>query len=209
MEGRRPGRRRIGRSRAAPAKDDVGPAAGSIGGPRRRPEPLRFAERRHPKGQSSPAGLFTFAGYADVRSPLRPLDCAGRKLLLDRPRVMGIVNVTPDSFSDGGAHDSTDAAVAHALRAGGARAPTCSTSAASPPVPAPTRCRSEEELRRVIPVIERLARETSLPISHRHLQARSDARGGGGRRRHDQRRLSPCAAKARWTPPPNSACRCA
>ena len=31
------------------------------------------------------------------------LDCAGRLLKLDRPRVMGIVNVTPDSFSDGGA----------------------------------------------------------------------------------------------------------
>ena len=44
------------------------------------------------------------------------LDCAGRILRLDRPQVMGIVNVTPDSFSDGGAHDTTDAAVAHALR---------------------------------------------------------------------------------------------
>ena len=47
----------------------------------------------------------------------------------------------------------------------------------------------------------------SLPISHRHLQARSDARRGGGRRRLHQRRLSPCAAKARWMPPPNWACR--
>ena len=44
------------------------------------------------------------------------LDCAGRILRLDRPQVMGIVNVTPDSFSDGGAHDTTDAAVAHALK---------------------------------------------------------------------------------------------
>ena len=44
------------------------------------------------------------------------LDCAGRVLRLDRPRVMGIVNVTPDSFSDGGAHDTTEAAVAHGLK---------------------------------------------------------------------------------------------
>ena len=44
------------------------------------------------------------------------LDCAGRVLKLDRTRVMGIVNVTPDSFSDGGDHASTDAAVAHALK---------------------------------------------------------------------------------------------
>ena len=44
------------------------------------------------------------------------LDCNGRRLMLDRPRVMGIVNVTPDSFSDGGAHDTVAAAVAHGLR---------------------------------------------------------------------------------------------
>ena len=43
------------------------------------------------------------------------LDCAGRILRLDRPQVMGIVNVTPDSFSDGGQHADTAAAVAHAL----------------------------------------------------------------------------------------------
>ena len=43
------------------------------------------------------------------------LDCAGRKLVLDRPRVAGIVNVTPDSFSDGGEHASTEAAVVHGL----------------------------------------------------------------------------------------------
>ena len=44
------------------------------------------------------------------------LDCNGRALVLDRPRVVGIVNVTPDSFSDGGQHDSLDAAYAHALK---------------------------------------------------------------------------------------------
>jgi dihydropteroate synthase len=43
-------------------------------------------------------------------------------LSLDRPRIMGIVNVTPDSFSDGGLHDTADAAIAHgrALAAEGA-----------------------------------------------------------------------------------------
>ena len=44
------------------------------------------------------------------------LDCGGRPLRLDRPRVMGIVNVTPDSFSDGGDHFDAAAAVAHGLR---------------------------------------------------------------------------------------------
>ena len=43
------------------------------------------------------------------------LECGGRRLRLDRPRVMGIVNVTPDSFSDGGAHFDAGAAIAHGL----------------------------------------------------------------------------------------------
>ena len=92
------------------------------------------------------------------------LDCAGRVLKLDRTRVMGIANVTPDSFSDGGAHASTDAAVAHglALAAQGADILDVggeSTRPGAAPVPL------EEELRRVVPVIERLARETALPVS--------------------------------------------
>ena len=92
------------------------------------------------------------------------LDCAGRVLKLDRTRVMGIVNVTPDSFSDGGAHASTDAAVAHglALAAQGADILDVggeSTRPGAAPVPL------EEELRRVVPVIERLAHETALPVS--------------------------------------------
>ena len=53
--------------------------------------------------------------------------------------VMGIVNVTPDSFSDGGRFLDPDAAVAHGLALVDGRAPTSSTSAASPPGPAPSR----------------------------------------------------------------------
>ncbi|MFI8717779.1 dihydropteroate synthase [Stenotrophomonas sp. NPDC077464] len=92
------------------------------------------------------------------------LDCAGRVLRLDRPRVMGIVNVTPDSFSDGGAHDTVDAAVAHGLQLVAEGADLLdiggeSTRPGSAPVPL------DEELRRVIPVIEQLARQTAVPIS--------------------------------------------
>lgn len=94
----------------------------------------------------------------------RQLDCAGRIVTLDRPRVMGIVNVTPDSFSDGGAHATTDAAVAHGLRLAEEGADLLdvggeSTRPGADDVP------EEEELHRVVPVVERLARETSLPIS--------------------------------------------
>ncbi len=92
------------------------------------------------------------------------LDCAGRVLRLDRARVMGIVNVTPDSFSDGGAHDNTEAAVAHGLQLVAEGADLLdiggeSTRPGAAPVPL------EEELRRVVPVIEQLARQTQVPIS--------------------------------------------
>lgn len=92
------------------------------------------------------------------------LDCAGRIVKLDRPRVMGIVNVTPDSFSDGGEHGTTAAAVAHGLKLAEEGADILdiggeSTRPGAQDVPL------EEELRRVVPVIERLAKETSLPIS--------------------------------------------
>jgi dihydropteroate synthase len=92
------------------------------------------------------------------------LDCAGRILKLDRARVMGIVNVTPDSFSDGGAHATTEAAVAHGLRLAEEGADILDVGGESTR-PGAEEVPLEEELRRVIPVIERLVRETALPVS--------------------------------------------
>ena len=92
------------------------------------------------------------------------LDCAGRILRLDRPQVMGIVNVTPDSFSDGGAHDTTDAAVAHALRLVEEGADVLDIGGESTR-PGAAEVEVEEELRRVVPVIERLAAQVAVPIS--------------------------------------------
>ena len=92
------------------------------------------------------------------------LDCNGRRLVLDRPRIMGIVNATPDSFSDGGAHDSLEAAVAHGLKLAGEGADLLDIGGESTR-PGAAEVPLEEELRRTIPVIERLARETALPIS--------------------------------------------
>ena len=92
------------------------------------------------------------------------LDCNGRPLRLDRPRVMGIVNATPDSFSDGGAYFDAEAAVAYGLRLAEQGADILdvggeSTRPGAQAVPV------EEELRRVVPVVERLVRETALPVS--------------------------------------------
>ena len=92
------------------------------------------------------------------------LDCAGRILKLDRPQVMGIVNVTPDSFSDGGAHDSVDAAIAHGLRLVEEGADVLDIGGESTRSGA-AEVDVDEELRRVLPVIERLAAKVAVPIS--------------------------------------------
>lgn len=91
--------------------------------------------------------------------------CRGRAFdLADRTLVMGIVNITPDSFSDGGRFYAPEAAVAHARRllAEGADLLDLgaeSTRPGAPPVPA------DEQWRRLSPVLETLARETEACLS--------------------------------------------
>jgi dihydropteroate synthase len=92
------------------------------------------------------------------------LDCAGRILKLDRPRVLGIVNVTPDSFSDGGEHATVEDAIAHGLKLAGEGADALDIGGESTR-PGADEVSLEEELRRVIPVIEALTQQTTLPIS--------------------------------------------
>lgn len=80
------------------------------------------------------------------------------------PKLMGIVNVTPDSFSDGGTSLDRDAAVQHAVSLVEAGADLLdiggeSTRPAAESVP------TEQELRRVIPVVTELANLTTVPIS--------------------------------------------
>jgi dihydropteroate synthase len=84
--------------------------------------------------------------------------------LSSRTHVMGVLNVTPDSFSDGGRYLRPDRALAHAERMAEAGADLIdiggeSTRPGAPPVPV------DEELRRVIPVIEKVAARCRLPIS--------------------------------------------
>ena len=92
-------------------------------------------------------------------------EACGRAIVADDvPKVMGIVNVTPDSFSDGGLAGTLEAAVAHALHlvAEGADLLDLGGESSRPgaePVPL------DEELRRVIPVVEALAPLVAVPIS--------------------------------------------
>ncbi len=80
------------------------------------------------------------------------------------PLLMGILNVTPDSFSDGGEHSSRDKAVAHGLQLAEDGADFIDIGGESTRPGAAT-VSLTEELRRTIPVVERLAAKTSVPIS--------------------------------------------
>ena len=95
---------------------------------------------------------------------LPTLRCGLTTLDLSRPVVMGVVNVTPDSFSDGGRFLPVDAAVAHGLRLAEEGAAILDIGGESTrPGAAPVSV--EEELRRVVPVIERLRAATQAVIS--------------------------------------------
>jgi dihydropteroate synthase len=95
---------------------------------------------------------------------MRSLDCAGKTVLLDRPQVMGILNVTPDSFSDGGLHASLQEAVRHALAMVDEGAAIIDVGGESTR-PGASPVTAEEELRRVLPVIAALRDRIAVPIS--------------------------------------------
>lgn len=92
------------------------------------------------------------------------LDCAGKILSFDVARVMGIVNVTPDSFSDGGQHGTTESAIAHGLRLAAEGADVLDIGGESTR-PGAEAISEAEELQRVIPVIEALAKQVRIPIA--------------------------------------------
>jgi len=100
----------------------------------------------------SPAAEVLFAALEALRAPRR------------RPRIMGVLNITPDSFSDGGAHLDPERALERGLEMAAEGAELIdiggeSTRPGSDPVS------EDEELRRVIPLVEALAPRVAVPIS--------------------------------------------
>lgn len=88
--------------------------------------------------------------------PKRILQCGRLSLDLSQPHVMGILNVTPDSFSDGGRHNEKDAAVARALEMMTEGATVIDIGGESTR-PGASPVSVEEEIRRVVPVVEALS----------------------------------------------------
>ena len=119
----------------------------------------------------------------------------------ERTLVMGIVNVTPDSFSDGGALLDVQAAVEAALRMVDDGADLLDIGGESTrPGRAPVA--EAEELRRVVPVIEALAGRVTVPISiDTYKAAVADARARGrrvDRQRHQRAALRPASSPRSW-----------
>ena len=121
---------------------------------------------RYDRAPHELAGLAPALGevLAARAEPPRAWTIRGGELSLDKPVIIGVVNVTPDSFSDGGHLSSADAAVAHGerLMAEGGRlldigGESTRPGAASVPV--------HEEIARVVPVITGLARRNVGPLS--------------------------------------------
>ncbi|UXY52284.1 dihydropteroate synthase [Pseudomonas tohonis] len=95
---------------------------------------------------------------------LTRLPCGNRVLDLGRPHVMGILNVTPDSFSDGGRFSQRDAALRHAAEMVAAGATLIDVGGESTR-PGARAVSPTEELERVAPVVELIARELDVIIS--------------------------------------------
>lgn len=92
------------------------------------------------------------------------LSCGEKILDLSRPAIMGILNVTPDSFSDGGRFLSQEAAIRHALRMQTEGASIIDIGAESTRPGAET-VSEQEELDRILPIVEAIRKESDVIIS--------------------------------------------
>jgi dihydropteroate synthase len=108
------------------------------------------------------------------------LDCAGKSLDLSRPAVMGVLNLTPDSFSGDGMGSDVGAACARAIALQAAGAALIDIGGESTR-PGAARVSVDEELQRVLPIIECLAPQLRVPISidTRHAQVMRAAVAAG------------------------------
>src|SRR5687767_15083349 len=93
-----------------------------------------------------------------------PLRCKGRSLSLERPVVMGVLNVTPDSFSDGGLWLEPSAAIDHGLEMMAAGAAVIDVGGESTR-PGASDVPENEELNRILPVIEGLTAQSDAFVS--------------------------------------------
>lgn len=142
------------------------------------------------------------AQWANLQAKPAPLRCGERVLRLDQPQVMGILNVTPDSFSDGGKFlDKPDAALEHAaaMLEAGAAIIDIGGESTRPGAPAVW---EGDEIKRVVPIIAKLAASgAAISIDSRRSSVIAEALAAGAHivndvsaLRHDPRSLEVVAA---------------
>jgi dihydropteroate synthase len=145
-------------------------------GTRRVSQELVSVEQLEPTLGSLPAAAET---WRRITAPRAPLAVGQRTIRLDQPQVAGIVNVTPDSFSDGGANEDPTTAVetGHRMAAAGAALIDVggeSTRPGSKPV------WEQDEAKRVVPVVDQLARAgTAVSIDTRKAAVMEAALASG------------------------------
>ena len=110
-----------------------------------------------------PTGDTVLPGCEDMVTPME-FQLKGQRLGLDRPLLMGIVNVTPDSFFDGGRFCDPQLAVAHALRLVEEGADLLDIGAESTR-PGASPVDEREERRRLVPIVAAVVKAVSVPIS--------------------------------------------
>lgn len=119
------------------------------------------------------------AVWANLTSPRPPLTLGARVIRLDQPQVAGILNVTPDSFSDGGQFGDAEAAIdaGHSMAAAGAALIDVGGESTRPGA---TPVWEGDEAERVVPVIERLAAAgAAVSIDTRKAPVMEQALGAG------------------------------
>lgn len=96
---------------------------------------------------------------------MKRISCGNKEIILgERTLVMGILNVTPDSFSDGGRYNNLDSAMKQAERLISEGADIIDVGGESTR-PGHTQITSEEEISRVVPVIEKISKNLDTIIS--------------------------------------------
>jgi len=125
-----------------------------------------------------------------ISLPEQILQCGELQLDLSRPHIMGILNVTPDSFSDGGKHDQLDQAIAHALTMIEQGATIIDIGGESTR-PGASEVAVEEEIRRVVPVVDALAKyNIILSIDTSQPEVMRSAKAAGAHIWNDVRALT-------------------
>ncbi|MDX8351359.1 dihydropteroate synthase [Cognatiyoonia sp. IB215182] len=126
--------------------------------------PFWFTEMRVHRRDAAPEVISAVSAPSEVLDRLTAsrADIAG--LSMDRPRLMGILNVTPDSFSDGGQFNDRDAAVAQAQKMQAEGADIIDVGGESTR-PGASEVPVDEEIARTAPVIAAIRAQSDVPIS--------------------------------------------